>query len=155
MIRIATAILLGFNVAIASQNFELNIKSGPFTPAENFHSDWSQAFNSDPSYKVIQFESIPLSSELKAMEKMGLFFEEYLPINAYLVSVPGMFSFNRLTPYSPRSIVDFDSRFKHDANFGVDIPAYAKQGADQVRLTLILHKYSDEQDISLLLTLSN
>ena len=72
MIRIATALLLTASMAFASSGYELNIKSGAFTPAENYHSQWSQTLSRDYTYKVIQFNSIPTDIERIAMEGMGL-----------------------------------------------------------------------------------
>ena len=63
-----------------------------------------------------------------------MLFEDYLPSNAYVVGVPAGFSYNSLVPYSPRAIMDFDARFKHDYGFGENIPVHALEGSDMIKL---------------------
>ncbi|MEQ8517692.1 MAG: S8 family serine peptidase [Cytophagales bacterium] len=119
--------------------YDINLKSGSFTPEENFEKSIQKMVNEEDQYYVVQFRLIPSSKEIKQMETMGLVFEDYLPNRAYLVYTPQGISFKNLIDFGVRAIIPYDSNFKVDKGFSNEIPPHAKKGGDMIRLSILTH----------------
>ena len=119
--------------------YSINLKSGSFTPEENFEKSIQKMVNEEDQYYLIQFRLIPSSKEIKQMEAMGLVFEDYLPNRAYLVYTPQGISFKNLDDFGIRAIIPYASNFKVNDEFSNEIPAHAKKGGDMIRLSILTH----------------
>src|SRR5262245_63591 len=76
-------------------NYELRLRSGAFTPAFNISFDKVNEFNQN-SYKaagktfaLIQFERIPAEEQKQEMRRHGIELLDYVPYNAYTVTITG------------------------------------------------------------------
>lgn len=139
MVKTFTLFLLSFSFAVAQDPYSINLKSGSFSPEENFESFYQKKVNDEDQFFVVQFGSIPSTYERKQMEALGLIFEDYLPNNAYLVYAPRGLSFSQLNNFGIRAIVPFKSSFKVNEEFKGEIPPHARKGADMIRLSILTH----------------
>lgn len=91
MKRIFTGFLfIVISQVVCAQDYQLHLNGDNFLPEEtkNF-KDSNIGFNTflQRSYPIIQFYQIPTSAKIKTMEAAGIKFLQYIPNNAYFVSV--------------------------------------------------------------------
>ncbi len=92
-------------------------------------------------YLVVQFAAIPTQPEKEAMEREGLRFVDYLPYNAYVISIPSSYSLRKLADHGARSFMEPNDRirFSHALYTG-QYPAWALQGD---KIELMVQPYAD------------
>ncbi len=124
----------------------IHLKSGSFTPEENFETSFQKEVNDKDRFFVVQFSSIPSSQERKQMEAVGIVFEDYLPNNAYLVFAPRGLNFSKLNNFGVRAIFPYESSFKVNSEFNDEIPSHARRGGDMLGLSILTHSGVSSQE---------
>ena len=111
LLTIAFAIF--FLPALSQQaTYRLLLKNGSFIPERNINSDFVQKFNrkishiEGQSFAVIQFEHIPTAQEREQLLKAGINLLDYIPNNAYTVSIKGSVSEKLLKQINARSLIE-------------------------------------------------
>jgi PKD repeat protein len=119
----------------AQQRYELLLRNGNLDMPENaaafvrsFEPQRDQLF-AGRYYLVVQFAAIPTQPEKEAMEREGLRFLDYLPYNAYVVSIPRNYALARLADHGARSFMEPTDRIRlSKALFMGQYPEWALQG---------------------------
>ena len=115
------AALLLFSLSLAGQNdsrYNLLLKSGTFIPQKNITADKLDQFNrkavrtTGKTFAVIQFENIPTPEEKKQLQEAGIELLEYIPNNAYTVTITGSLNTNLLTQVKARAVVELSAEQK-------------------------------------------
>ena len=97
-IPLIAAFLVLFSRSLSAQDdsrYNLLLKSGAFIPHKNITDDKLNQFNrkairaTGKTFAVIQFEHIPAVSEKKQLLEAGIELLEYIPNNAYTVTITG------------------------------------------------------------------
>src|SRR5206468_3893896 len=98
--------------------YRLFLKNGSFIPEKNISPDFAQKFNQrisrieGQSFAVIQFEHIPTDIERQQLLKAGITLLNYIPNNAYTVSIKGFINEKILNQISARSIIELSPEQK-------------------------------------------
>jgi hypothetical protein len=119
-IPLITALLLLCLSALSQKDsdYRLFLKSGTFIPSKNITQDFAQEFNhktlrtGDQSFAIIQFEHIPDANERQQLLKSGITLIDYIPNNAYTVSIKGVINENTLQQTGARAIVELSAEQK-------------------------------------------
>ncbi|MEO7394539.1 MAG: S8 family serine peptidase, partial [Chitinophagaceae bacterium] len=140
-ISLITAMLL-FSLSLAGQNdsrYDLLLKSGSFTPQKNITADKLEQFNhvasraAGKTFAVIQFENIPTGAEKKLLHDAGIELLEYVPNNAYTVTITGSLNTNLLTQVKARAIVELSAEQKMQPELAKgNFPSWAVTAAGTV-----------------------
>ncbi len=113
-IPLITALLLISLPALSQQDsaYRLLLKTGSFIPQKNISADFIQEFDrkalriGGQSFAIIQFEHIPAEDERQRLLKSGITLIDYIPNNAYTVSITGPINENILQQTKTRAIVE-------------------------------------------------
>ncbi len=146
MNKIATLLLflsLSFQ-SFSKGSYELQLKSGKFTPTENFESEYLQKQNSKEGTYIVQFYSIPDQGKKNFIASKGVVLGDYLPKNAFVTRVPSSFDFSELQDLGVRSIQPYSPVFRSPANYLGDVPNYCNEGGNKVRLYTVLFSWADK-----------
>ena len=115
------AAFLLFSIHCLSQNdsvHRLFLKSGSFIPQKNIDSVFTQEFNrrisrgESQSFAIIQFEHIPTADERQRLLKSGITLVNYIPKNAYTVSITGPVNEKTLHDVQARAVVELTPQQK-------------------------------------------
>lgn len=122
------ALLLLFSLFSAGQSssqqeknsrYSLRLKSGSFIPQKNITADKLEQFNPGVAarsggkiFAVLQFENIPTPEEKKQLQQAGIELLEYIPNNAYTVTITGSLNTKLLTQVKARAIVELSPQQK-------------------------------------------
>src|SRR4051794_40504861 len=100
---IAALILFSLNaLSQKDSSYTLLLKSGTVTPQKNISAVFVDQFNSKAeridgqSFAIIQFETIPKENERQNLLKAGIELLDYIPNNAYTVSIKSSLDANVL-----------------------------------------------------------
>jgi hypothetical protein len=129
-----TALLL-FSITALSQKdsaYRILLKSGSFVPSKNIDSNFANEFNrrasrlEGQSYAIIQFEHIPTANEQQLLLKSGIALINYVPNNAYTVSIRGALNEKILRQVNARAVVELNPEQKMSKDLSVKVaPAWA------------------------------
>ena len=117
---LAAALLL-LSLSSLSQNdsrYSLLLKSGTFIPEKNITIGKLDQFNREAiraagkTFAVIQFEDIPTEAEKKQLQQSGIELLEYIPNNAYTVTITGSLNAELLTQVKVRAVVELSAEQK-------------------------------------------
>ena len=92
--------------------YRLNLRNGSFIPQKNITTARTTAINEQSlkidgkSFAVIQFESIPTEAQKKQLLQSGITLLDYIPNNAYSVTISGGVDANVLQRVAARSIIE-------------------------------------------------
>lgn len=109
--------------AIAQQPsaYSLLLKSGEIIPEKNLSLTEVQKLNSQPqqrvanqSFYILQFEQIPSEVQRKKLSASGIELLDYIPNNAFSVSVRGSLDAAVLESVNTRSIIELKPEYKMD-----------------------------------------
>ncbi len=116
MKKIINLILLSaFSIAGVSQTntdarLPVNLKTGTQFYPKNINSyitnNKTEQSIEGRYYKFVQFNAIPSQEVKENMIANGMRFQEYIPMNTYLVSFPSNFSKSKLKSYGVRSVIN-------------------------------------------------
>ncbi|MCF0055823.1 S8 family serine peptidase [Dyadobacter sp. CY356] len=114
-------ILLVLPLTVLSQNnknYQIELKSGSFTPEKNIGNGKIEAINARLSpdkgktFVVIQFEEIPGPAERDRLKAEGIDLLDYIPNNAYSATVTGSLSEISLKRSKARAVISLTARQK-------------------------------------------
>lgn len=155
MKKLIVLVLLFATVKFAdAQDYQVILSGGNFTPNETkveFVNDIGTVPALHRSYPAVQFYQIPTTVEKKMMENAGIRFFQYLPNNAYLVSIT---SREQLTQFSHliRSVFNIPVESKMDKYCrDMNFPDWALQRAGKIEVMVTYAKDINETEISQLL----
>ncbi|MGH2552721.1 MAG: S8 family serine peptidase, partial [Chitinophagaceae bacterium] len=116
---IAAILLLSLPLAAQDDSrYELLLKSGTFFPEKNINAEQLNQINrtsartSGLSFAIIQFEQIPGKNERQQLAQQGIELLDYLPNNAYTVTISGSLSVDLLMQVKARSVVNLTAAQK-------------------------------------------
>jgi len=95
-----------------SSHFKILLKDGAFIPSNNIGADRINQFNQKASrvqgkaFAIIQFEKIPSVEERKLLQQSGIELLNYIPNNAYTVTITGSLNPSLLANLKVRSIIE-------------------------------------------------
>lgn len=102
--------LLWSSVSQAQQSLPLHLQSGTIQAEANLSAFLAAPAPSDVFdgyyYRFLQFGSMPLQAQREQMEKDGLRFLAYLPVNTYMVALPLTYDRNRLADQGVVSVLE-------------------------------------------------
>ena len=115
------AALLLLSLSLAAQNdsrYNLLLKSGAFIPQKNITANKINQYNRDANrttgktFAVLQFENIPTDIERKQLLQAGIELLEYIPNNAYTVTITGSLNTELLTQVKARAVIELSAEQK-------------------------------------------
>jgi Subtilase family/Secretion system C-terminal sorting domain len=115
------AALLLFSLSLAAQDntrYNLLLKSGSFIPEKNITVDKLDQFNrkmirtDEKTFAIIQFEQIPTLDERKQLLRSGIELLDYIPNNAYSVTITGSLNSTTLTQLKARAVIELTAEQK-------------------------------------------
>ena len=130
---IAALLLLSFSVSAQDDSrYKLSLNSGAFIPEKNITTDKITQYNrtaskaSGKSFAVIQFENIPTEAEKKQLQAAGIDLLEYIPNNAYTVTITGSLNADVLAKMKARSVIELSAVQKMQPDLAIgNFPAWA------------------------------
>jgi len=130
---ITALLLLSFStLAQEGHKFDLLLKSGSVIPEKNITADKiteldRKSVKADgKSFLVIQFENIPSEAERKQLQQAGIELLDYVPNNAYTVTVTGSLNTALLQQVKARSVIALTPEQKMQPSLAKGIyPAWA------------------------------
>lgn len=129
-------IFLFLSLAAQAQKKEpvLLLKEGKVKTAFNITEDAVDHFNSkairhrDKAFAVLQFEALPTAENRDLLSKQGIELLEYIPENAYTVSITGKLNAGVLKRAGARTVLQLTPKQKMHASLAKgDIPDWAKK----------------------------
>ena len=131
------SVLFVFSVSLSAQmDYSLKLKNGYVHPQPNIRKAFIDSFNGGASrfqqktFAILQFESLPTAETRKLLAANGIELLEYIPNNAYTVSISGNPSLPVLQQARARSILQPSPEQKMDARLaaGIITPSAIKVG---------------------------
>ena len=95
--------------------YTLLLKSGAFIPEKNIIAEKLDQFNrtavrsTEKSFAVIQFEQIPTNEEKEQLQQSGIQLLDYIPNNAYTVTITGSLNAGILTQVRARAVIELSA----------------------------------------------
>ena len=109
-------LLMSFtSLAQSDSGYELLLKAGTVIPEKNITTEKLEQFNqsvaktSGKSFAIIQFEKIPDAAERKLLSQQGVELLDYIPNNAYTVTISGSFTTDLLEQVHVRSVINLSA----------------------------------------------
>ncbi len=152
------AILLVLSLTALSQDsaYHLLLKNGSIIPKKNINAEFTREFNrkalriQGQSFVIIQFEHIPTTDERQQLLKSGIVLMEYIPNNAYIVSIKGEMNENVLRQAKARAIIEPKPEQKMPASLANGIaPAWAIKTPGTVDVWISFPKIIFDDSVSI------
>ncbi|MFZ1261967.1 MAG: S8 family serine peptidase, partial [Chitinophagaceae bacterium] len=144
------AALLLFTLSLAAQDesrYQLLLKSGTLTPEKNITAERLNQFsrNTNPvsgkTFAIIQFEQIPTESIKQQLKLAGIELLDYIPNNAYTVTITGSLNASFLTEVKARSVIELSPLQKMQPELALgNFPAHAVKVAGTVDVWICFPK---------------
>lgn len=106
-------LLLSFSaLAQSDHRYDLLLKSGSFTPVKNITVEGLNAFNQKASkaagktIAILQFEQLPTNEQKLLLQQSGVELLDYIPNNAYSVSISGSLNATLLSQVNARAVFE-------------------------------------------------
>ncbi|MEI9913396.1 MAG: S8 family serine peptidase, partial [Bacteroidota bacterium] len=134
---ITALLLLSFStLAQVGHKFDLLLKNGTIIPEKNITADKINELDrkmvkaDGKSFLVIQFEKIPAETERKQLQQAGIELLDYIPNNAYTVTVTGSLNTALLQQLNARSVIALtpEQKMQPDLAKGIYPPWAVKVG---------------------------
>lgn len=130
---ITVCLLVSLSVSAQDETrYRLDLRNGSFIPTKNITAARASAISQQSlkidgkSYAVIQFESIPTDAQKKQLLQSGITLLDYIPNNAYTVTISGDVDANLLQRVAARSIIELTPEQKMEPGLAVSVfPARA------------------------------
>ncbi len=88
-------------------------------------------------FRLVQFERLPSEAQKTALRKLGLVFFDYLPTNAYTVSLPVGLDLAALAGFGIRSLGAVPGAWKRAGTLATGtVPAHARRGAGRLEVVV-------------------
>ena len=156
-VPVLAALLLLSCAAVAQQDnpFKLFLKNGPITPEKNITADKINELTrktpqtNGKSFLVIQFEKIPTEAERKQLSRAGIELLDYVPNNAYTVTVTGSLNLSLLQQVKARAIVALTPEQKMQSSLAAgDYPPWAVKVGGTVDVLISFPKTFFPEEVS-------
>ncbi len=113
-ISLITACLLMSFSLLAQNNtrYNLLLKTGIITPEKNITAEKLNQFNrtaarsADKTFAIIQFEQLPTENEKQQLQQAGIELLDYIPNNAYIVTITGSLNAEALLQVKARAVIE-------------------------------------------------
>jgi hypothetical protein len=130
---IAAMLLLSLSSAGQDDSrYNLLLRSGSFIPEKNITADQLVAFNRNASradgktFAIIQFEQIPSAQQREQLSQQGITLLDYIPNNAYTVTISGSLTNDLLTQVKARAVVNLSATQKMQPELAIgNFPSWA------------------------------
>ena len=141
--------LLFFSLAVQAQKKDpvLLLKEGPVKTVYNITDGAVESYNSravrhrDRTLAVLQFQSLLTPETRNYLAKQGIELLEYIPENAYTVSITGKLNAGVLKRAGARTLFELSPRHKmHPLLSRGEVPAWAQKGAQLADLWISFPK---------------
>ncbi|MFI5133000.1 MAG: S8 family serine peptidase [Chitinophagales bacterium] len=151
------AVLSFFCVKSIAQKQEpsLLLNSGAFIPEKNITAEKIDIFNrgafraEGKSFAIIQFENIPTDAERKQLQQAGIELLDYIPDNAYTVTISGSLNTTVLQQVKARAVVNLTAEQKMQPDLARGIfPVWAVQSAGTVDVWISFPKTFSYETVS-------
>lgn len=116
---IAALLLISlYSVAQNDPSYDLLLKSGTVSPEKNITTNRIEQFNNTiskaggKSFAIIQFEQIPGEYERQQLSQQGIELLDYIPNNAYTVTIAGALQSDILLQVKARSVIELSANQK-------------------------------------------
>ena len=116
---IAALLLLSLTLnAQDDSRYNLLLKSGAFIPEKNIVAEKLDQFNrtaartSGQTFAIIQFEQIPSHQKREQLLQQGIVLLDYIPNNAYTVTITGSLTADLLTQVKARAVINLSAQQK-------------------------------------------
>lgn len=133
--------------AQVDSGYTLYFNSGSLTPIKNITAEKIHSFNQTVArgvttyFGVIQFEKIPSIAERNQLLQSGIVLLDYIPNNAYTVSISGTLDENLLRTVNARSIIDLSPAQKMQPDLAKGLfPGHAVKVAGSIDLWISFPK---------------
>ncbi|MDQ3682887.1 MAG: peptidase S8/S53 subtilisin kexin sedolisin, partial [Bacteroidota bacterium] len=110
-----------FSLTLFSQNSApIFLKTGAITPLPNISTSYIDGFNKKlnsiggKTFALLQFENIPTEQDKKTLFSSGIVLLDYIPNNAYTVSITGPVSLGALKQAKARALLELSPQQKMD-----------------------------------------
>jgi hypothetical protein len=124
------AAMLFLSMSLTAQDdsrYNLLLKSGTFIPEKNITAEKLVEFNrtasrtSGKTFAIIQFEQIPGTNERLQLSQQGIELLDYIPNNAYTVTISGSVTTDLLTQVKARAVINLTATRKYSPNWQKEI----------------------------------
>jgi len=146
--RLLLFVLLLFSTSLFAQ--DIFLRTGAVTPKANIRKEAIDSFNAlakrsaGQSFAVIQFDRIPSADEQKLLAAAGITLLDYLPQNAYTVSIKGDVSLHALQAAKAKAFFQLSAQQKMQEYFAKGlIPSWAVKVAGTVDVWISFPKTID------------
>lgn len=146
--RLLLFVLLLFSTCLFSQ--QIYLRSGVIKPEQNITQKVLDSFSkavprfADKTFAVLQFQNLPTSEEREQLAAAGIELLDYLPENAYVVSISKLPSATTLQKAKAKAIFSFSPQQKMQVYFANGfIPSWAVQVAGTVDVWISFYKTID------------
>ncbi|HMU45420.1 MAG TPA: S8 family serine peptidase [Chitinophagaceae bacterium] len=139
---IAAVLLMSFSLSAQDNSrYNLLLRSGSFIPEKNIEVEKIDQFNNAASrsagktFAVIQFENIPGPSQRTLLAQQGIELLDYIPNNAYTVSISGALTVELLRQVSARAVIGLSPLQKMQPELAIKkYPSWAIRSAGTIEL---------------------
>ncbi len=141
-------LIASFSFANNESGYEIKLKSGKFTPTvtndiESVIKPRLEERGQESIYRLIQFYSVPTSTQKHELRKIGIELLSYIPNKAYISKIKRGISLSHLESLNIRSLLIIESNFKLSPTLtNGDFPVWAIKGDD----ILLNVKYNSKED---------
>ena len=130
---ITICLLVSFSsLAQGDSRYNLLLKTGTITPPQNITTEKLNQFNrnaartEEKTFAIIQFEQLPTENEKQQLKQFGIELLDYVPNNAYTVTITGLLNESVLLQTKARSIVELTASQKMHGSVSSGLfPAWA------------------------------
>jgi len=112
---ITICLLLAFSSQAQNDNrYDLLLQSGRITPSKNIGAEQLSQFNRTASrtagktFAILQFEQLPGEKERQELKEAGIELLDYIPNNAYTVTITGNLDETLLEQVKARALVELN-----------------------------------------------
>ncbi len=137
---ITLCLLVSFSsLAQTASRHSLFLKSGTIIPEKNIDTEGLRLFNNNASkaenksFAVIQFEQIPTPAERLQLSQSGIELLDYIPDNAYTVTITGSLNSDVLNKVKARSVTNLTATQKMQPELAIgNFPAWSVKVAGTI-----------------------
>ena len=154
---ITVCLLVGFSsLAQDDSRYNLLLKTGTVTPGKNITAERLSQFNrtaaraNEKAFAIIQFEELPTEDEKQQLKQSGIELLEYIPNNAYTVTITGSIDSILLQKSGVRAIIELTPNQKMQPELAAgNFPSYSVKASGTVDVWISFPKsFSFETVIS-------
>jgi hypothetical protein len=135
--------------------YRLQLQSGSFIPEKNIVPGKLRTIDqraiavNGKSFAILQFENIPTNAQRKQLQQNGIELLDYIPANAYTVTITGSINHGLLQQNRVRAFVELDPVQKmHPGLTKSELPAYAVKVTGTVDVLISFPKTFSFEEVS-------